>query len=176
MRHSIDWHLKLALINSFITASSLMAAFSLALFIEFDESTVNNALKAPYYIATTCSFTFSLSAVIIAVGLTRVVASPDMSNETSQDLMHHIKAQELPMARAGYLCFFLGTESFITQFAIISLAKIEGPAKWVPFCTSATLMVLVVAFFVYCVRRTGAYSSRIARENAAYDSFVAIGS
>jgi cytochrome bd-type quinol oxidase subunit 2 len=169
MRHRIDWNFKIAQLNSFITAGSLLAAFSLALFIEFDESNMDMRLKFPYYLATTCSFSFSLAAVIVSVGLTRIIGAPDISNETSQELMLEMKNGERPVAAIGIGCFFLGVQSFVVQFAILALAKIEGNEKWLIFSMAITFSVLVCCFSWYCVRKLQYYVGVVNRDNAAFD-------
>lgn len=178
MKHRMDWNFKISQVNSFITAASLLAAFSLALFIEYDESEMDKSLKILYYAATTCSFVFCLMSVIIAVGLTRIMGAPDMSNETSQELMSRIKAHELPVGLIGLFCFVLGTESFVFQFAIIALAKISGDVRWIAFSMSLTLMTLIFIYAIYCIRRLRYYSDIIKAENAGYDLLAeeAIGS
>lgn len=161
----MDWNFKFAQLNTYITAAAVISAFSLAIFVEFDEQHVEGTLKVLYYIVTSISFIFSLATVIVAVGISRLMGAPDISNETSQDVMGLLIKNEKPIIITGLICFNIGTIAFVLQFVLLAFAKIKvEPLRWIVLGTAILLVVVDILFQLYIIGRVRYYSS-LAKRN-----------
>ncbi len=155
----MDLNFKLTQLNTFITAGAIFSAFTLAIFIEFDETTVPLGLQRAYYLITTFSFIFSTASVLIAVGIMRTIGVPDITNEDSQELLRYIKKKEYRVFILEMLFFFLGAECFLLQFALLAFARIADELmKWVISALVVGMAILGLAYAIYVWKRGNQYA------------------